>query len=147
LISLALGSALLSINVSFFWIAFGFLALSIFPAQAAAIITALALINLPLALAWLRIQSFVGDVVKLLHFDFSTDAVQGIIDWAIFTDFLFSVVYLGPSFLIVAAGRNETLRNRFLNLVMWIGDHAKGPFVALSELATIIFSIFKPKTQ
>ncbi len=143
--TLTFGSALLQVNISFIWVALGFLVLTLLPSKLVAMFTVLAILNVPIALAAFRIQSFMEDVLKVLKFDFSTDLIQAVIDWAIFTDLLFSAFFLGPSLLLVIANRNGALRKAFLNLVMWIGDHAKGPFVAGAELASIILAMFKPR--
>lgn len=142
-LALTVGSSLLQINITFWFLSIAFLVISVFPAQLAAILTALAFLDAPLVMAALRVETFVADVVKVFEFDFSTDLIQATIDYAIFTDLLFSAFYLCPCFLIVVANRNDRFRNMFLNLIMWVGDHAKGPFVAVSELASLVFSIFK----
>jgi len=98
-------------------------------------------------MAYLRVFAFTADVWKIPQLDFSNDAISSIIDWAIFTDLLFSVAYLGPCVLLVLANRSSTLRNKFLNLVMFIGDHSKGPFVAVAEFLSPLLTFLQRLTK
>lgn len=142
-LTLTLGTAGLAINMNFIFPALFFLLAMALPGAFAAIVSFL---TLAVGTIWIASNSsfeFVSDVGKFLQLDFGVDVLQATINWAIFTDLLFSAFYLGPCLLLVIANRSERARKMFLNLVMWVGDHSKGPLVAFSEILSSIFVLFK----
>lgn len=52
-----------------------------------------------------------------------------------------------PSLLMVIAQRNSVLRRMFLKLVQYVGDHPKGPLIAVAEavnnIARSVIDVFK----
>jgi hypothetical protein len=144
-LSLTLGEASVKIYANFIFPALFFLLAVTLPSKIGLIV---ALLTLIVGASWIasdRGFEFVSDAGKLFQLDFTTDSLQATIDWAIFTDLLFSVFYLFPCLLLVLANRSDATRTKFLNLVMWVGDHSKGPFVALAELSSLFFSLLKPR--
>jgi hypothetical protein len=143
--TLTLGAASLGMHVKFIFPAAFFLLAVILPGKLGWAVAALTLVVGGIWMATDRVSEFISDAAKLFQLDFTTDSLQATIDWAIFTDLLFSAFYLVPCLLLVLANRSETTRTKFLNLVMWVGDHSRGPFIALAELSTLLFSLLRPR--
>jgi len=99
----------------------------------------------PIGTAFDRVIQFFVDANKLVRFDFSVDSVTACVDWAIFIDILFSMSFLLPCLSLVLANRNSKSRKVFLNVAMWIHDHNRGPYLAISELLTLFTRIFPGK--
>jgi hypothetical protein len=92
------------------------------------------LIFAPVGIAYYRALEFFSDVKRVLLLDTAIDVITSLINWAIFLDLAFSIIFLVPCLALVLANRNATTRKIFLNFAMWIHDHQKGPFVAISEI-------------
>jgi hypothetical protein len=75
------------------------------------------------------------------------DAVTTIINWAIFLDLLYSIVFVVPSLVIVLANRSPASRNIFMNFAMWVHDHQKGPLIAVAEIIDSFGRIFGGKSK
>jgi hypothetical protein len=133
-VTLTIGSAALGINLSFIFPVLFLLSAYYLSGFIGGAILVLIYFVSPIWMAITRISSFISDAAKFLSFDFSNDILQSIIDWAIFTDLVFSTVYLGPSLLLIFANRSYRTRSFFLNLVMQIGDHSEGPLVAIADI-------------
>jgi hypothetical protein len=142
-VTLTLGMTAFLINLHFIFQALSVLLVLQFPGILAALIGFLSFISTTLWMAGDRVLEFAVDVGKVLRLDFSTDAIQSTVNWAIFTDLLFSMSYVIPSLLLVLANRNATARSMFLNLLMWIGDHSKGPLIAVSEIFSSLFTLLR----
>jgi hypothetical protein len=140
--TLTLRTAGLEINFAFIYPALFFLLTTVIPTMFTLLLGLPAIL---VGVVWMAINrtfEFTTAAGKVLRLDFSNDFIQATIDWAIFTDLLFSATYLIPCLCLVLANRSETTRKLFLNLVMWVGDHSQGPLVALSEIFSSVFTFF-----
>jgi hypothetical protein len=99
----------------------------------------------PIIVAVYRGLEFFTDVGKVVGLDWGIGPISTAINWAIFLDLLFSITFLAPSLALVLANRNKSTRKIFLNFAMWIHDHQKGPFIAISEILTSIPKVFGGK--
>lgn len=97
----------------------------------------------PIWMGFFRISSFATATIQFLNFDFTNAPLEAVIDWAVFTDLLFSVCFLAPSLLMVLANRSEGTRNAFLNVVMYIGDHKEGPYAATAGIFASVGEFLK----
>lgn len=111
------------------------------PAVAAWITSAifLALINL----SYDRIFLFIEDGKRLLRGDIAISAAESIINWAIFVDVLFSLVFLIPSIGLVTLLRFPFAKRMVLNSVQYFADHPRGPLYAVSRLFTAVAESIK----
>lgn len=81
-----------------------------------------------------KTTSFFDDAWRVMHLDFDIDVIESAINWAIFTDILYSFLFLLPALGIVIIQRWHFGRRMFLNLVLWIVGHPKGVIYAFGEL-------------
>jgi hypothetical protein len=142
--TLTLGLALFTLSLNYIFPVLGSL-LAYVSGGVGMIVLALFALIAPIIMAQNRIPAFFVDAGKLIGGDFDTDTISLLIDWAIFCDLLFSATFLFPSLALVLANRSEASRKRFLNVTMWIHDHSKGPYVAISELLTDFLKVFSGK--
>jgi hypothetical protein len=92
------------------------------------------IVNLIYHAVYWKIVAFFDDSWRVLHFDFNIDVVDSAINWAIFTDFLYSLLFLLPALAIVVIQRWPFGRRMFLNLVLWVAAHPRGVIFAFGEL-------------
>jgi hypothetical protein len=140
-LTLTLGTVALEIMANFIFPALLFSLATVISGTSAVIVSILTVTIGAIWLATYRVFEFIVAVGKFVRLDFSNDYIQSTVDWAIFTDLLFSTLYLVPCLLLVLANRSGTTRRMFLNLVMWVGDHSRGPFIALAEIASSVFAL------
>ncbi len=80
------------------------------------------------------ITNFVGDTWKVAHFDFSPAYTEGVINYAIATDLLYSFWFFLPALAIVLIQRWPFGQRTFLNVIEWFPKHPKGPIYAISRM-------------
>jgi hypothetical protein len=142
--TLTFGLALFNLSLSYIFPALGSL-LAYVSGGVGMIILAFFALIVPVFMAQNRISAFFIDASKLISADFDIDTISSLIDWAILCDLLFSATFLFPSPALVLANRSAASRKRFLNVAMWIHDHNKGPYIAISELLTDFLKVFGGK--
>jgi hypothetical protein len=91
-------------------------------------------INIIYHLTYVRILSFFEDTWKVIHFDFGVGIIDSAVNWAIFTDVLYSIFFLVPALAIIIVQRWSFGRRMFLNLVLWVSAHPKGVIFACGEM-------------
>jgi len=74
------------------------------------------------------------DTWRVLHFDFRVTVFESAINWAIFTDVLYSIIFFLPALSVVMIQRWHFGRRVFLNVVLWVADHPKGVIYAFGEM-------------
>ena len=80
------------------------------------------------------IVNFIGDMWKVAHFDFSPAYTDGVINFAITTDLLYSLLFLLPGLGILLLQRWPFGQRTFLNIIQWFPEHPKGPYYAISRV-------------
>jgi hypothetical protein len=80
------------------------------------------------------IVNFIGDTWKVAHFDFSTAYTDGVINFAITTDLLYSLMFLLPGLGILLLHRWPFGQRTFLNIIQWFAEHPRGPYYAISRM-------------
>lgn len=133
-LTLAFGIATLGLNAAFVIPVVVISLGNLFTGMVGVVIIIATYLIAPIWMGVYRMGEFATAVVKILNLDFSNDILESIIDWAIFTDVMFSLFYLLPSVLLVLANRSEKTREAFLNVVMYVGDHKDGPYTALADM-------------
>lgn len=140
-LTLTVGAALFSVTLSYLFPALVFVLAVTLPGSWGVIVAAALFTLSPLLMAYVRVHAIASDVTSF--FGLEVSSIDSCIDWAIFVDVVFSMTYLAPSFALVLANRSDRSRKTFMNLAMWIHDHNRGPFVALSELSGMFLQLFK----
>lgn len=94
-----------------------------------------------------RLSSFVSDTWKVIHSDFSTDYLNGAVNWAIIVDMSYSFSLIILAITVVCLRRWSVGRRITLNIVQWFAEHPKGPIFALGQalsgLAAAVAGLWK----
>jgi hypothetical protein len=83
---------------------------------------------------YINITNFFGDTWKVAHFDFSPSYTDGVVNFAIVTDLLYSLVFFLPALVMVLFQRWPFGQRTFLNIIQWFPEHPKGPIYAISRM-------------
>ena len=80
------------------------------------------------------VTNFMGDTWKVAHFDFSPTYIDGVINFAIVTDLLYSLLFFLPGLGMILLQRWPFGQRTFLNIIQWFPEHPKGPIFAMSKM-------------
>jgi hypothetical protein len=83
---------------------------------------------------YLLIKELAADMQRIAHMDFGINIIPSAINWAIFIDITYSLYFLVPGFLLVAAQRWSFGRRMFLNLILLVADHPKGALYGIANI-------------
>lgn len=97
---------------------------------------------LPL-LAYRQLAEFIDATNKVVHLDFSTNFLQGAINWAIFIDISYSLSFIFLALALVFLQRWSFGQRIFLNIVQWVAEHPKGPLYAFGEALSGLVAVIK----
>jgi hypothetical protein len=81
-----------------------------------------------------RLSIFISDTWKVAHFDFNESYVEGMVNFAIGTDILYSAFFILPGLGIVFIQRWPFGRRTFLNFIQRIAEHPKSPIYAVGTM-------------
>jgi hypothetical protein len=80
----------------------------------------------------LHIGAFWTQIARFNRFDFDIPEADGIRNWGVFTDVVYSISYLAVCYLLILSHRNVNIRDYCLQFLEDVDSDPKGPFMALA---------------
>jgi hypothetical protein len=80
----------------------------------------------------LHIGAFWTQIARFNRFDFDIPEADGIRNWGVFTDVIYSISYLAVCYLLILSHRNVNIRDYCLQFLEDVDSDPKGPFMALA---------------